>query len=450
MLSAWGFAGLPGVSSPGAQIGVAAAFCVALALAGVRRVRAETGSIDLFHPLGFPLLYVGFSFLAPLWLDDVAGTPLRGLRGSTPIASDTVALMIIGVAGFAAGSVVRFRPRQPSAPRRAIAPVSPSRLLAVGRLLLLLPLTISLERVIAGAVRHRGLNQLVVSPHSVLSALLDPTEIAAVVLILVAHRMARHDRLMHRLDWLLVGGLILLIGARGSRGNAIALMLVLTLGAAYRRGRIRAVLLGVGVMAVFGVVVLQYRSTQAGHEASRGAVDTLVGDMTVASFSTGATAWVVPSQVPYAHGSTYVAALERQLPSPLVTPVLGAPDDTAARRFRQLIGFTNPDAGIGYSIPAEGYLNFGRLGVFGVMLGLGLVLAAAYARFDPLAERTTRLLYPVTVAVLPFGLRSDSLGLTKTILYSAILIQLALVLARTAELRERPSKRLGQEARSLT
>ena len=37
------------------------------------------------------------------------------------------------------------------------------------------------------------------------------------------------------------------------------------------------------------------------------------------------------------------------------------------------------------------------------------------------------------VAVLPFGLRSDSLGFTKSILYAAILIQVALILARRSQ-----------------
>ena len=63
-----------------------------------------------------------------------------------------------------------------------------------------------------------------------------------------------------------------------------------------------------------------------------------------------------------------MAAFERQLPSPIAIPLFGPPDDTAARRFRALVGFNNPNQGIGYSIPAEGYLNFGRFGVFGICL----------------------------------------------------------------------------------
>jgi hypothetical protein len=279
-------------------------------------------------------------------------------------------------------------------------------------------------------VHHRGAGQLITSPTDTLSTLLDPTEITAVVLILAAHRMMKLDRLMARLDWGLVGVLIVLIGLRGSRGNAIALLLVLTLAHMHHRGRVRAVVIGGIIMAVFGVVVLQYRSAAAGHQSSAGAADILLGDMTVAAFSTGATAAVIPHDRPYTHGSTIVAAIERQLPGPVAVRLFGPPDDTAARRFRQIIGFSDPNAGIGYSIPAEGYLNFGRLGVFGLCGVLGLLFAWLYARFDFTAGRATRLLYPVLVAVLPFGLRSDTLGMTKNILYPLIILSVALVIAR--------------------
>jgi hypothetical protein len=425
----WALAGDPLVHSSAWQIAVAAVFVTALALIGMQRSRAAHGFIDPFHPLAFPLIYVGFSFLAPLWLADVLGEPLRGLGRSIPIAPDTVRLLVIGVVGFAAGAMVRFRtPHRTAA--RPMPPISPQRVLVFGRWVLLIPLAISAERVAAGAIYHRGLHQFATSPTGTLSALIDPTEISALILILLAHRLAKRDTLMAPLDWLMVGGLIVVTGAHGSRGNAIALLLVLTLAHAHRRRRMLAVVVGAIVIAVFGVVVLQYRSAQAGRTVTAGAAQILIGDMTVAAFSTGATAAVVPRSVPYAHGATFGAAVERQLPSPIANRLFGPPDDTAARRFRQLVGFTNQNSGIGYSIPAEGYLNFGRFGVFGICLVLGLAFAWAYARFDFATARTRALLYAILVAVLPFGLRSDTLGLIKSILYTAILIQVAVVTAR--------------------
>jgi hypothetical protein len=426
LAGAWALAGDPLVHAPAWQILVAAVFVTALALIGVQRSRATHGFSDPFHPLAFPLVYVGFSFLAPLWLADVLGEPLRGLGRSIPIAHNTVRLLIVGVVGFAVGATIRFRPSARPA-RQPIAPLFPRRLLNVGRVILLIPLAISVERFAAGAVQHRGLNSLAATPTGALSALIDPTQISALILILTAHRLAKRDKLMARLDWILVGALIVATGAHGSRGNAIELLLILTLAYAYRRRKVLAVIAGATVMVVFGVVVLQYRSAEVGRTVTVGAAEILIGDMTVAAFSTGATAAVVPRAVPYAHGTTLVAAVERQLPSPIANRLFGPPDDTAASRFRELVGFTNPNAGIGYSIPAEGYLNFGRIGVFGICLLLGLLFAWAYARFDFAAARTSRLFYAVLVATLPFGLRSDSLGLLKSILYSVILIQLALV-----------------------
>lgn len=435
-VGAWALAGEPFVHGDALSILVTAAFVTALALIGVRRSRRERGAVDPFHPLAFPLIYVAFSFLAPAWLAFVQDSPLRGLSRNTPIAQSTVKLLVLGVVGFAAGAAVHFRLQDAAhlshrwSRRRVLAPVSPLRLLNLGRGLLLIPLAISFAKAATGTVHHRGAGQLITSPTDALSTLLDPTEITAVVLIIAAHRMAKLDGLMARLDWGLVGLLVVLIGLRGSRGNAIALLLVLTLAHVHRRGKVLAVALGAIVMVVFGVVVLQYRSAAAGHEANGSAADILLGDMTVAAFSTGATAAVVPHDIPYAHGSTLVAALERQLPSPVAVPLFGPPDDTAARRFRDIIGFDDPNAGLGYSIPAEGYLNFGRWGVFGLCGVLGLLFAWAYARLDLTGGRATRLLYPVLVAVLPFGLRSDTLGMTKNILYPLIILTVALVIAR--------------------
>ena len=157
-----------------------------------------------------------FSFLAPLWLADVLGEPLRGLGRSIPIAHNTVKLLIIGVVGFAAGATIRFRPSGRAA-RQPIAPVSPRRMLNLGRGLLLVPLAISVERFAAGAVQHRGLNGLAATPTGALSALIDPTQISALILILTAHRLAKRDKLMARLDWILVGAL-----HRGDRGARIS------------------------------------------------------------------------------------------------------------------------------------------------------------------------------------------------------------------------------------
>ena len=72
-VGAWALAGEPLVHAIELQILATAAFVAALALIGVHRSRAATGSADPFHPLAFPLIYVAFSFLAPLWLADVLG-----------------------------------------------------------------------------------------------------------------------------------------------------------------------------------------------------------------------------------------------------------------------------------------------------------------------------------------------------------------------------------------
>jgi nucleoid DNA-binding protein len=427
LAGAWALAGDPLLHSVAAQIVVAGGFVGCLMVVGLRRSREARGTWDPFHPLVFPLAYVAVSFLAPIWLDEVMHRPLRGLGRAIPIAPGAAKLLIVGVVGFAAGAAIRHRRKEPE-PRADQKPVAPWRLLAFGRVLLLLPLAISANRFVAGSVHSRGVGHL--AANDVLSALLDPTEIAAVVLILAAHRMAKHDRLLARLDWCLIGGLVLLIGARGSRGNAIALMLALAVVATSHRAKVAAVVIAAVAIVSFGVLDLHYRSAAVGRDITASSTDILLGDMTVAAFTTGATAAAVPKEVPYSHGRTLLAALERQLPSPVANRLFGPPTDTAAHEFREIIGFDNPNAGVGYSIPAEGYLNFGRLGVFMLCGLLGMGFAWAYSRFTSSGEKVSGLMYPVVVAALPFGLRSDSLGLIKTILYAALLMQVAVVVAR--------------------
>jgi hypothetical protein len=186
------------------------------------------------------------------------------------------------------------------------------------------------------------------------------------------------------------------------------------------------------VMGMFGVGVLEYRTAARGAQSTDSASDILLGDMTVAAFTVGATAAAVPSDMPYQNGRTLGAAALRQLPSPIAIPLFGPAHDTGTWKFREIIGLSNPNFGVGFSLPADGYLNFGRVGVFGICGLLGMLFAWAYPRLDFASGRPLGLFYPVLVASLPFGLRSDALGTTKNLLYAMIVLAVIMVASRAS------------------
>jgi hypothetical protein len=298
--------------------------------------------------------------------------------------------------------------------------------------LLLFPMVLAAQAAAGGAVYTRGIGQITATSSKGLDAVTGPVALTAVIMILAAHRTAGRSRLMSWVDWGLIGTFIALTGLTGSRAGPISLLVLLTLAHTHRGGGVRAVVVSLVVMGMFGVGVLEYRTAARGAQSTDSASDILLGDMTVAAFTVGATAAAVPSDMPYQNGRTLGAAALRQLPSPIAIPLFGPAHDTGTWKFREIIGLSNPNFGVGFSLPADGYLNFGRVGVFGICGLLGMLFAWAYPRLDFASGRPLGLFYPVLVASLPFGLRSDALGTTKNLLYAMIVLAVIMVASRAS------------------
>jgi len=151
----------------------------------------------------------------------------------------------------------------------------------------------------------------------------------------------------------------------------------------------------------------------------------------------------VPFETSFLQGSTYVASIERQLPGAIAVAVFGPPTNTASFEFRRLIGFSNPDAGFGFSLPSEGYLNFGLGGVLAAALMLGGLLGYAARRTAIRPTHARHLLYAILLATLPLSFRSDALQQIKTVLYPMLLSMLVLRLASSLSSRHRPEATPG-------
>ena len=114
---------------------------------------------------------------------------------------------------------------------------------------------------------------------------------------------------------------------------------------------------------IVGTLISNYREHQGLGPASPVALmQNAINDVSSSAWLTQETIIHVPSMTGYMHGSTYLAAVEGQLPGP-ISRVTGAPKRTASAMFRGIIGFSNPNAGFAESYPSEAYLTSDSLAV---------------------------------------------------------------------------------------
>ncbi len=263
----------------------------------------------------------------------------------------------------------------------------------------------------------------------------------ALVLILDAHRTSGRRGLMAGWDWLLILGFIALIGLSGGRGKAITIIICLLYAYSRKRFKLRTVALTLLTVLAFTVAVSMYRQAMRGGSTGQFTLKSILTDLSVVTYTTGLTAREVPAHMGYLWGGTYWVGILRQLPSPIANRLFGPPYDTANYAFRDMIGFEDPNLGLAYSVPAEGYLNFGIIGTFLACLVFGLLVAWAYSQAAWPAGVATALLYPVMMGVLPIMLRSDALGTIKTALYPFLVAVVIFAYAKTIAAREAAPKR---------
>ena len=237
-----------------------------------------------------------------------------------------------------------------------------------------------------------------------------------------------------KLDLVAAASLVVMLGANGRRGAAIAVILVLAFAYASRptaRSRTIPILVGTGLLVGFAYQVVVYRTTATGADVGLAPIEVLLRDLASVPFTSGVTDRLLVHFDQY-NGATLLADLVHLLPGPLTAELFGPTSDTGALVFRYLYGA--PDTlGYGYSIPAEGILNFGTAGAFLLPFAMGATLAWLYARADFNASRAVQLAYYLAAATLPFAWRSDVLGAVKGVLYPLIVIWLVLLYARTIQ-----------------
>jgi len=383
-------------------------------------VSVRLANRDWFFPFAFPFFYVGISLMAPVLYLSVLRRRL-GILDPSDVSLRLVevfALTIVGLGiGLAAGMLVKRSSDRP--PRTLDYP----RLLRWGRIGMALCLPAQAFEVFSRLGRPYGKGFVGFGLSQLIDNFASHVLFAAVILTVIANVHLRKS-VLASLDVALLMSFTLSTLIIGSRAQMIApaIFVMWAQHTFVRRIRLTWLL----ALTVFLLVVLQGVSGVRGggefYTSGESSVERTLDDLSSPVFITGMLLDRFPSTQDFTGGSTYLAAVTRQLPSPVAVALLGPPDDTGSFVFRRSIGFINPDAGLAFSLPSEGYLNFGMAGVLAAGLAVGLIMGFAYREHGFPPVRARLLLYPVMVASLPLGLRSDALGQIKGVLYPLLIL----------------------------
>lgn len=417
----------------------AAAVALLTVSVGLRRSRLGAGRWNVFHPMVFPVAYIAIASLIPTWYVYVEGNELNEFTEITA-GPELPKMVALSVVGFCCGTWIRFKPRRSVETNRA--PIDRRFLRIAGRALIVAAIFGALADLAGGSLDTRGQGQDV---YTTADSLLAAAGLAASAgVVLMAWGAYELPRVVTRFDLILLMVLVALLAASGRRAVGLTVVLVLVGVISWKRGAALRVMASMCVLAVASFQILEYRMRSHGSSAPT-AVEGMLGDLSSIAFTTGATHVSMGEQT--MGGATLFAALIRQLPSPVAVPLLGPPTDTGAFVFRSLFPVDSA-MGYGYSIPAEGVLNFGLLGAFLVPLACGGALAWLYAKVDLASSHSSGWVYLLAAAWVPFAWRSDALGAVKGVLYPAIMMGMAAVLARSlASTSLRPHARNGRRGR---
>lgn len=408
----------------------------ACALSGIvlvlaaRRARSD-GLSALAAPNVIPLLYVTVATAWPtFWIYHYGEL---GSSRATALAPDTPQLMALGIIGFAVGTSIPLRKVAP----RSVTVADPLTTVSLGRLLFLFPLAMRGLAVAGDAVFARGEQQATRDLTDSLAVAANMSLLVALVLITIGRR--NQPKLFAPIDWVGILAVSALTGLSGDRASVLSLaMLVLVLwlsraSALSTAAKVRLVLVGAAfpaALALYSRWTLTYRTeAQTGRTVEEGFVESIVRDWGSVPFTTGHVAGAIRTMGTW-DGETILAAFLRQIPSPVSVPLFGPVDDTGAYVFRELM-HTSSSHGWGFSLIAEGVLNFGVLGALLLPLCVGLMLRWLYSKSDVVGARSINYIYFIAIATLPIAWRSDLLGTIKGTFYPFLALAAACLLART-------------------
>jgi hypothetical protein len=428
--------------------GTLATWVVALALVvAVLVMLARKGShAGWLHPLSLPLAALTVMSLgAPLWvyfthepvglLYDSGYQPPDASALASAVSVTTCEALTLVVIGYVigAGGALTITPRADLSGLDQSRPIfrygglrrAGFTLMAIGAFL---------ELIVATLRRGTtyGADQLQYGTASILSPSAATTLLVGLILAtLTLCRSKQPSRLADLLstwEWVALLLYMLALAFTGQREGLISPLVYLAwaYSTQVRVIPLKWIVTAVLLALIGGAAISNYRADDGLSPGAPGAiVRSALESASSPAWLTQQTVIHVPSEAPYEHGSTYLAALEGQLPGP-VSRMVGAPARTASAVFRNIIGFFNPNQGFAESYSSEAYLNFGLSGCLLAGLLLGALMGWAWRKSKKTATRPRNLLYPILLAGLIGGFRSDALLEIKEVLYPMVILSLVM------------------------
>ena len=154
------------------------------------------------------------------------------------------------------------------------------------------------------------------------------------------------------------------------------------------------------------------------HEiAMENSVRNIVGISAGVGGVTLATMTLVPSVIPFQNGATLITSIKNLVPG-----IFFDVRENPSLLFHQTYAPLLEDHGFGFSVLAEGYMNWGIWGVIPLMLMVGVILGITYeiARREHTPISVT--VYSIIVFQSFWFIRSDSTVYVKSIVYALIVI----------------------------
>lgn len=421
---------------------------VSIALACVTvAVELRRTSGDLFAPGVFLFGYVTTVMLSPWVYLVVTRKPIQIISVDT-INDPVVVAMLLSVSGWGFGTmVVRARSVDPVvAGRHQIAVLSPTvfddelagRLRVWGWGTLLVTGALRVFLVAESTGRAYGEGQFTYTLGAALTPVSDVTLILAVVFFCAA-ALADRGPIIPTAPATMLGVVALLsMFGLGTRGELIAPGVVI-LWCAWRLGRIdlRHVA-GVGA----ATVVMFFAVARLRAATAESLIERTMADISSPYLVTDWLTRYVPDPTGYLMGETYAATIPMLLPGPIARMLSGGDIGTGAYRFREVVGFHDPNQGFGFAMPAEAYLNFGMPGVFVIMALAAALIAFAHRRWVGWEMAEMGVLYALAIGAMPFGLRADALAQMKAIVFPMAIVGLIIVMERRAATRVAARSRL--------
>lgn len=383
-------------------------------------------SPDLIYLITYFMFHMGYTVL---WLFGIV-PPIPFIFVNTSLWPKTMCLVNLGLIGFLFGYVFAARSRQKLPDIQPIKLPTPMWTL-VGVFFMLLSLGIHFAYIIVvgpATFLTRGYEVYsrmhFFTSHTILWQLMPQIFLLGFTIYIVSVALKHGKIFKGKLGIILFAIQTFLLATEGARTALVIISSVLLLVYHYLIKPVKLrwlILAGIASMFLFAFIGI-VRGTAAfdiaklwlEYKYARGTGQTHWYDFLAEAGQSvntiNMTTIIVPSDISYWHGRSYLTAMLHI--APFLQGVLANinPILTQTAGDILVIGGLWPHgaAGLGYTMVAEGYLNFGIPGAFLHMMILGIWLRRLYVRFASLATPSRALIFFASIGIFLINVRNNT------------------------------------------